>query len=336
MGTPCEAIKSDHALAGSYSKQQPDTLLCAPNTLAVFTFDGASPPHASHIQDPRLVHTGLKQLGNNSPSCEVWTSSEAVEYGSTLGVNWSGNNQVLLCSVVSDDRQSHLEKLSQNTYEALLDVAQQQGYPYLVRAWNYIDAINHGEGDSERYKQFCLGRHNAFHSQSKGAETIPYPAASAVGHHANSLTAYLLAAKSPGEHFENPEQVSAYRYPRQYGPKSPSFARATLNGERNALYISGTASIKGHNTLHPEDTEAQLTVTFDNIQQLLGHVAQRSELNKTPAMTQLKVYVRHPHEYDMIRSHVESQFPGADILYVQGDICRADLNVEIDGTCYLA
>ncbi len=332
MGTPCEAFKSEHALTGAYTGQHPEELLLSPNTLAVFTFQGA----ASAPNDPRIVHTGLQQLGSATPTYEVWTSNEAVNYGSSHGVNWAATSELLLCSVVSDDNDATtLDSLSQSTYEALLKVTSQLGYPHLLRAWNYIEGVNIGQGDSERYKQFCLGRHNAFQSHSQHKGDASYPAASAVGHHANTLTAYILAAKQPGTHFENPEQVSAYRYPRQYGPKSPSFARATLNPNRDSVYISGTASIKGHETLHPNDTQAQLSVTFDNISQLLEHVGQGSELAKTPEITSVKVYIRHPEELEAVRSRVSEQYPSANILYVQGDICRSDLNVEIDGTCYL-
>ena len=49
-----------------------------------------------------------------------------------------------------------------------------------------------------------------------------------------------------GTPVENPRQVSAYRYPREYGPQSPTFARALLPpSPRVPLLLSGTASIDG-------------------------------------------------------------------------------------------
>src|SRR3546814_7354125 len=70
---------------------------------------------------------------------------------------------------------------------------------------------------------------------------------------------YWLAARTPGTPVENPRQVSAYRYPRQYGPQQPSFARAMLPppGSAMPLLLSGTASVVGHATAHVGELLAQ-------------------------------------------------------------------------------
>ena len=62
--------------------------------------------------------------------------------------------------------------------------------------------INRGEGDSECYRLFCLGRHGAF--RNHGYLPEQFSAASAVGSSSGSLVAYLLASAEPGRHFENP------------------------------------------------------------------------------------------------------------------------------------
>ena len=78
---------------------------------------------------------------------------------------------------------------------------------------------------------------------------------------------YCLSARQPGSPLENPRQVSAWRYPRQYGPQAPSFARGMLAapGSSLPLLLSGTASVVGHATLHGEDTLRQLEETFANL-----------------------------------------------------------------------
>ena len=53
-------------------------------------------------------------------------------------------------------------------------------------------------------------------------------AASAVGSLGGELSICFLGSKERGVHCENPRQLPAYRYPKLYGPRSPSFARATL------------------------------------------------------------------------------------------------------------
>src|SRR3546814_17247700 len=77
---------------------------------------------------------------------------------------------------------------------------------------------------------------------------------------------------SPCTPVENPGQVSAYRYPRQYGQQQPSFARAMLPppGSAMPLLLSGTASVVGHATAHVGELLAQLDETFNNFDALVG------------------------------------------------------------------
>src|SRR3546814_12443298 len=97
-----------------------------------------------------------------------------------------------------------------------------------------FDAITFGDGDAERYREFCVGRARGLGD----FDTHALPAATAIGRcdDARVVQVYWLAARTPGMPVENPRQVSAYRYPRQYGPQQPSFARAMLPppGSRSA------------------------------------------------------------------------------------------------------
>ena len=194
--------------------------------------------------------------------------------------------------------------------------------------------INKGVGDGERYKQFCLGRYEAFAEFAYTQGQLP--SACALGHDGGDTIIYLLASKTPGRHFENPRQMSAYRYPREYGPESPSFARATLTnwGEACQLFISGTASIIGHQSKHVDDFGAQLKVTCENIGLLVSHVME-SLGHKMPRMSMLKVYLRNRADLDEARYYVAEYF-GADtpVVFLRADICRKELLVEIDGHCF--
>src|SRR5690606_4762058 len=106
-------------------------------------------------------------------------------------------------------------------------------------------------------------------------------------------TIYLLAHKQPGHHHENNRQQPAYRYPRQYGPCSPSFARATSLSlqHRPHLFISGTASILGHETRAAGNLQEQIAVTLDNLNYLRDNFA--AELHGTTSpLSALRVYLR--------------------------------------------
>ena len=64
---------------------------------------------------------------------------------------------------------------------------------------------------------------------------------------AGPLAIGFLAGRAVPRHFENPRQVPAFEYPAQYGPRPPSFSRATAvkAGEGRWIFISGTAAVVG-------------------------------------------------------------------------------------------
>ena len=186
--------------------------------------------------------------------------------------------------------------------------------------------INIGKNDNECYRQFCLGRHRAFEQAQIPDQA--YPAASALGHQDKNLLIYLVCHKQPGKHFENPQQQSAYNYPKVYGPKSPSFARATLSYECNSLFISGTASITGHQTLHKNNVSKQLELTLENINHLIQHIAEKEQLNLQTSF--YKIYIRYPKDYALIKQQLSSSMQNTHCIFLQADICRTDLLLEIE------
>ncbi len=150
---------------------------------------------------------------------------------------------------------------------------------------------------TERYRQFNTARRHALRASGR-AVAGSVPAASALGADSESpLVIYFLAGQVAPVFVENPRQVSAYHYPQQYGPHSPAFSRAALLRQAGslALFISGTASIVGHRSLHIGDTAAQTRETLTNIEALLG------EANRLAGGAHFdldalayKVYVRRP------------------------------------------
>jgi len=194
--------------------------------------------------------------------------------------------------------------------------------------WNNLPSINLGDGDEEIYKLFCTGRLNGFHKNNIAQQN--FPAASAVGHYKDDLLIYVLASKNKAENHKNLLQVEAFQYPRQYGKTSPSFARASsiTSNDKTLFFISGTASILGHETLHEGDLLKQIDVTEKNITHLL------EQTNKTTDNIQtMKVYIRHPEDLAATQEKLDNLFPRAEKIYLHADICRSDLLIEIECYC---
>ncbi len=268
-----------------------------------------------------VLTVALPSLG--AAKTEVWRSPVPVMRGERSGIAFAHNGQVLIGAVISND--SDIEAAARKTYEAIVRVARGEGYPFLLRVWNHVRDINSGAGDAERYKHFCAGRHESLTAAK--LQNHEFPSASAVGMVDGELAVYFVASRSAGRQVENPRQVSAYNYPREFGLRSPSFARATVArfGGDEIAFISGTASVVGHETRHLGDTTAQLEETIRNLERIVTESGAT-----TDAVRALKVYVRRDAKAEAMTSPLQSVFPAASLLVVESDTCRRDLLLEIE------
>jgi chorismate lyase / 3-hydroxybenzoate synthase len=229
-----------------------------------------------------------------------------------------------------------LMRATDAAYREIFELTAASGYPHLVRIWNYLPEINGQADGEERYRQFNSARKTAFQECGRLAAGS-VPAASALGSIAGSpFSLFFLAARDAPLAIENPRQVSAYHYPPQYGEHSPLFSRASLMSATAGtnLFVSGTASIVGHETRHCGDAAAQTAESLANIgavideaNRLLG--ASRYSLDQLT----FKVYVRRPGDLAAIAAQIErSVAREAPIVYLQADVCREDLLVEIEAS----
>jgi chorismate lyase / 3-hydroxybenzoate synthase len=303
-----------------------DAILADSHVLAVFGF-GPQAPSAS--ADARYLRVSLTPL-DAPPPFEVWRVVGPVSSGVDKDLRWASDG-VYSFGALEVDEASHggIAAATQYAYQRLSDSLSASAMPHLLRCWNYLDAINLGSGDDERYRQFCNGR-------AAGMQAISnrYPAATAIGVRDGRRTVqlYWLSARAGGVAFENPRQVSAWRYPRQYGPTPPSFARAMRAPTTNAqIYISGTAAVVGHVSHHGDDFAAQLDETLTNLHSVLSAVGV-DESAHFGANCLLKAYVRRDEDVESARERLRSRLPDATpLLLLQGDICRSELLIEIDG-----
>lgn len=321
-----------------YVHDTPESVLTQSDVLAVIAF-GA---HAPHVDDPRYLRVALEPHGD--APLEVWRAGGAVQCGRDGDVAWADDGALLFGAIELDEgeadptgRSSDIEATADHLYRRLMEFVQQRGTPHLLRVWNYLDGITVGEGDMERYRQFCVGRARGL------GEVDPntLPAATAIGQvnpdgAPRRLQVYWLASRVPGTPLENPRQISAYRYPRQYGPQPPSFARAMLPpaGSAMPLMLSGTAAIVGHESQHADSVATQLDETLANFDSLIA--AARAQWPSLPtrfgAHSPLKVYVRDRDELDVVARALETRLPPeVPRVVLHAAVCRRELRVEIDG-----
>jgi chorismate lyase/3-hydroxybenzoate synthase len=305
----------------TYLDEPVHVLLDRPGTLAVIGFDQGT----HRAADPR--HLNVLQAALRLPvPLECWSVDAEVNHGYLDGLRWSrGGGWQFIAIEVDETTSGGIEAACEQAYDRLLTHIAACPESHLLRIWNYLDAINTGAGDAERYRLFCSAR--ARRMAALGVSR--YPAATAIGHRGQHgrLQVYALCASSDGIALENPRQVSAWEYPRQYGPTAPSFARA-MQLPGGGLAISGTAAVIGHASHHAGDLTAQVDEAIANLHALL----ERAALPPFDACSPLKVYVRNPGDADKVSAALARHLaPSVPRLLLQGDICRRELLVEIDG-----
>lgn len=230
--------------------------------------------------------------------------------------------------------EGHLMERVRLAYESLFRLS--RGF-HLWRIWAYIPRLNAVELGLERYRQFNMGRWQAYEEHFGGSLASLLPAASAVGAaRGRHLALVFLAGRSAPVHLENPLQVPAHAYPSQYGPRPPGFARASLVPEvppgGATGWLSGTASIVGHETVGTGDIAAQLEVTWHNITRMQAAMQERSPSPAAAARMDYKVYLRDRADLDQVQAFLKSRnVDGDKTLFLEADICRADLALEIEG-----
>ncbi len=222
---------------------------------------------------------------------------------------------------------------SEALYRQLLTVHPEYA---LYRIWHFVPNINDTPpGQLENYQAFCQGRALAFEAYGNEPFHTKIPAASAVGTDSDYLSIAYIAGPAPATHIENPRQTPAYEYPREYGPKPPSFARASAIDDHHnpRLYISGTASILASESIGTT-IEEQCAITLEN----LTIMAERHQATGTPlsldSPRKVRVYIRHESDFPYIKQALERDYlrPQDQVFYLQADICRKELLVEIEVT----
>ena len=335
-------------------RQQPATWW--QDVLAVIRFDGAAaaapPPEMplTVVNAPVLAGAdsaestgGAGDTDGARGAAEVWRLAGPLHSGQHGRVRYRHNGRLLFASLSIAEAEfaegvlrgatTALRRATEAGYREMFGALETLAFPYPLRIWNFLSEINLAADDGERYWHFNGARQDVFIDLNRSIAG-DVPAASAVGvGPASPLTIYCIAGARAPIALENPRQCSAWDYPPQYGPRSPTFARACISSDAaQTLFISGTASIVGHASAHAGDQREQTREIVRNIRALIGAAntrlgAQRYQLERL----RYKVYVRQAEHQPSIDRELRDQVgPAARVLYLQADICRNDLLLEIE------
>lgn len=296
-----------------------------------------------------------------SAAClEVWIAerlvTQPVMRQDRDGVALAGGGGLLLgIASVREADHDGIADLARSLYGRIFRSITDAGCPTLLRVFNYLPRICEAGSEpsalgltgfrGERYHAFNVGRHEAF--AASGRALAAAPAASAVGIPEHPLGdgapgsvpcqgtvhAYFLASDRTATPVENARQVSAYAYPPRYGPRSPTFSRATIAHLPDGafLFVSGTASIVGHESRHLGDPAGQTDEVLRNLDAVLEGCRLRGFVLAEPL--RLKVYLRRPSDVGAVAGRLSDA--GFEAVFLRADICRPELLVEIEAVARL-
>ncbi len=224
----------------------------------------------------------------------------------------------------------------------------------IVRQWNYIERITDTETSGRQRYQIFNDARSRFYRQSTWENG--YPAATGIGTQAGGVLVGLDAVYPAGKGSEtkiirvdNPLQVAAHRYSQQVliGNKdsllaektTPKFerAKAISYGDKAMVYISGTAAIRGEESLREADIARQTIMTCENIEYLISAANLRQSgmpAQEDAALSHLRIYLKHPHDRPAVEQILKERYGPLPIIYMEADICRDELLIEMEGTTY--
>ena len=207
----------------------------------------------------------------------------------------------------------------------------------IYRQWNYIEQITSMHDDRQNYQEFNDARSRFYNSAewSNG-----YPAATGIGTVCGGVMVEVYAVKGEkvvNHAIDNPLQTSAHNYSQKVltgksdEPQrtTPKFERARIVG--GTVYISGTAAIKGEDSLSLDNAAEQSAETMQIIKQLVA--AENIPVAiKGGTYTLLRTYIKNGKDAPEVIRFMEDNYPDVPKHYLEADVCRPELLVEIEGT----
>jgi enamine deaminase RidA (YjgF/YER057c/UK114 family) len=117
----------------------------------------------------------------------------------------------------------------------------------------------------------------------------------------------------------------------------PLFSRGLIfeDSENYQIFVSGTSSISGEESLGTSDIGQAINSTIQNIQKVIDPT-QISEILKKKIMTHdidikfARVYLKNDDNRKDVQKVINQIFPNVAVSYLIADICRPELLIEIE------
>lgn len=230
-----------------------------------------------------------------------------------------------------------IERQSKEVFTLVSELLKKEGFPVnsIMRQWNYIEQITKVDGVDQHYQIFNNARSDYYATTNWDNG---YPAATGIGANLGGVlvdfdAAFFTTPACYATPIDNKLQVAAHAYSDDVlktacsKKTTPKFERAKSMtfGDRKLIYISGTAAIRGEESLTGVGLKRQLCITMENIAELLGEAK----------LKMLRVYLKEKSFFQEAEQLLGDYNLNIPIAYMCADVCRDELLIEIEGIAIL-
>lgn len=223
--------------------------------------------------------------------------------------------------------------------------AEQMTFGDIVRQWNYLEGITDIAHGNQCYQDFNDVR-TQYYASSEWRHG--YPAATGIGTQGGGIQIDFNALKGAihiapldndwqrAAHVYSDDVLISHRTDMKKG--TPKFERGKMlsDREREVIYISGTAAIRGEESIPTGDILLQTEITLENIQHLIGLEEGKEKLpSHSGKLEILRVYLKNEKDAQAVKEDMDMLCPNVPVAYLYADVCREELLVEIEGIAYL-
>lgn len=223
--------------------------------------------------------------------------------------------------------------------------AEKMNFGDIVRQWNYLERITDLIHGNQCYQDFNDVR-SRFYASSEWL--YGYPAATGIGTQYGGVQIDFNAVKGNIDivPLDNDWQRAAHDYSDNVlishridsEKETPKFERGKLLTDQSLkmIYISGTAAIRGEDSIMDRNVLLQTEITLENIQHLIGlEEGRKNLLEHSGKLEFLRVYLKNETDVHVVKKDLDKLCTGVPIAYLYADVCREELLVEIEGIAYL-
>ena len=250
--------------------------------------------------------------------------------------------------IPASDFSKSVNQQSQEVFAKLDNLLTAYGYCVddIVRQWNFIGSIVSYRNGKQNYQEFNDARTCYY---ATGEWKNGYPAATGIGAEGDCIIVGGIAFKKMGTEskgvypIDNPLQVAAHIYSKRVLidedvnaiKSTPKFERAKLieTACGACCFVSGTAAIRGEESVDASSVKMQTIKTIENIEYLVSkeNLVRFGCKPYDLEYVKLHVYIKNAEDYDAVREVVEASFAQIPVVYSIADVCRSELLVEIEG-----